>query len=201
MKNLYHYYCIMLMPILLLACKQTTQTTDVETKAVAQKDVKLNPVIDTKLLYQSPAFLSDATGKTIRIVADDTSYDEKFGESYRVLKVYQEINGEEREVSSRLLPVNASPDYRYNFADVYAKDQKEWVIIQGFYFFFLYDVVNDRLSEKIYPPKPKDFEAADAQSGRIISLSLKDKQLEGVAQDIGTFSMSINKLRRKFPKK
>ncbi len=197
MKRLPYSYLLMLV-LLVCGCKPSNKSTPIESKTVAQKDSQPSLPTDTKLLYQSPAFLSEATGKTIRIVADKTSYDEKFGDSYRVLKVYQEVNGEEREVVSRLLPVNASPDYRYNFADVYAKGKQEWVIIQGFYFFFLYDVVHDQLSEKIYPPKPKDFEAADAQSGRITSLSVEDNQLKGIAQDIGEFSMTIRALRRKF---
>lgn len=193
-----HYCCILLSLVCLLGCRQQQ---DAKAKKQTTPNEKTTSILDSKLLYQSPVFLSDATGRSVRIVADSTSYDQKFGESYRVLKVYKEVNGEERELSSRLLPVNASPDFRYSFADVYADDDQEWVIIQGFYFFFIYDVINNLLSEKIYPEKPKNFEAADAQSGSITSLVFKDKYLTGTAQDIGDFKMSIKQLRKKFPTK
>lgn len=192
------YCCILLSFVCLFGCKQQQ---DAKAKKQTTPTEKTTSTLDSKLLYQSPVFLSDATGRAVRIVADSTSYDQKFGESYRVLKVYKEVNGEERELSSRLLPVNASPDFRYSFADVYATDDQEWVVIQGFYFFFIYDVVNNQLSEKIYPEKPKNFEAADAQSASITSLTFKDKYLTGTAQDIGNFKMSIKQLRKKLSTK
>lgn len=163
-----------------------------EVSAAKQPDA----LVFSRPLYQSPTFLSDATGKTVQIAADSTSYDEQFGDSYRVLRVLKNINGREIELSRQLLPVNASPDFRYRFADVYAKDEQEWVVIQGHYFFFVYDVVNDRLSDKILPPKPKGFEAADAQSGRITTLAFEGNRLKGVAQDIGAFYFPISRLRQ-----
>jgi len=180
------------------ACKQGQAPEGVQGSQITAKRSDTLPV--SLPLYQSPTFLSDATGKTVQITADSTSHDEQFGESYRVLKVFKEVNGKEKEISRRLLPVNASPDFRYRFADVYAKDRQEWVVIQGHYFFFVYDVVNDQLSEEIFPPKPKDFEAADAQSGRIITLAFEDNQLNGTAQDIGAFHFSIAHLRREMSK-
>jgi len=130
------------------ACKQERQSEEVRTNQTTTKQSDTLTV--SRPLYQSPTFLSDATGKTIQITADSTSYDEQFGDSYRVLRVLKNVNGKEIELSRRLLPVNASPDFRYRFADVYAKGKQEWVLIQGHYFFFVYDVVNDRLSEKIW---------------------------------------------------
>ena len=182
----------------LFACHQKQEAEQVQTRQVTAKQADSLPI--SRPLYQSPTFLSDATGKTVQIAADSTSYDEKFGESYRVLKVLKEVNGKEKELSRLLLPVNASPDFRYRFADVYAKDRQEWVIIQGHYFFFVYDVVNDKISEKIFPPKPRNFEAADAQSGRIITLAFEGNQLNGKAQDIGAFQFSTNRLRREMSK-
>lgn len=187
------YSCMLLFG--LWACGQDQPTEKNIQDKVSAKQTKALPV--SLPLYQSSAFLSDATGKTVQITADSTSYDERLGESYRVLKVFKEINGNEKELSHRLLPVNGSPDFRYRFADVYADDRQEWVIIQGHYFFFVYDVINDRLSEKIFPPKPKDFEAADAQSGRITTLAFEGNQLKGTAQDIGTFRFSTKQLYKK----
>jgi|GEM_PF-1306895 len=185
---------VFLLLLSLFACRQKQQTEQAQTRQVAVKQADSLPV--SRPLYQSPTFLSNATGKTVQIAADSTSYDEQFGESYRVLKIFKEVNGKEKELSRRLLPVNASPDFRYRFADVYAKDRQEWVIIQGHYFFFVYDVINDKISEKIFPPKPGNFEAADAQSGRITTLAFEGNQLNGTAQDIGAFQFSINRLKR-----
>lgn len=190
------YGCMLLFG--LWACGQDQPTEKSIQDKVSAKQAKALPV--SLPLYQSSAFLSDATGKTVQITADSTSYDERLGESYRVLKVFKEINGNEKELSHRLLPVNGSPDFRYRFADVYASDRQEWVIIQGHYFFFVYDVINDRLSEKIFPPKPQDFEAADAQSGRLTTLAFEGNQLKGTAQDIGTFRFSTKQLYKKMSK-
>ena len=176
------------------ACNEGQQQETVRAEQIASKQADTLP--PSRPLYQSPAFLSDATGKTVQITADSTSYDEQFGESYRVLRILKNVNDKEIELSRQLLPVNASPDFRYRFADVYAKDRQEWVVIQGHYFFFVYDVINDRLSKKIFPPKPKNFEAADAQSGRILSLTFEGNQLNGTAQDIGPFHFSISRLRK-----
>ena len=178
------------------ACKQGQQAEEVYTKQIAAKQADTLPA--SRPLYQSPAFLSGATGKTVQITADSSSYDEQFGDSYRVLRILKNDNDKEIEISRQLLPINASPDFRYRFADVYAKNQQEWVVIQGHYFFFVYDVINDRLSEKIFPPKPKNFEAADAQSGRILSLAFEGNQLNGTAQDINPFHFSISRLKRFF---
>ena len=176
------------------ACKQGQKAEEAHASQVVVKQPDTLPV--SRSLYQSPTFLSDATGKTVEITADATSYDEQFGDSYRVLRVLAEVNGTEKEISRRLLPVNHSPDFRYNFADVYAENKQEWVIIQGNYFFFVYDVVNDKLSKKIFPPKPKDYEAIDAQSGRIVTLAFEDNRLKGTAQDIGPFQFTIPDLRK-----
>ncbi len=189
---------VFLLLLSLLACQQKQEAEQAHTRQVTAKQGDSLPV--SRPLYQSPTFLSNATGKTIQIAADSTSYDEKFGESYRVLRVLKEVNGKEKELSRRLLPVNTSPDFRYRFADVYAKDKQEWVVIQGHYFFFVYDVVNDKISEKIFPPKPRNFEAADAQSGRITTLAFEGNQLNGTAQDIGAFQFSANRLRRAMSK-
>jgi len=175
------------------ACKQGQKAEETQANQIVAKQPDTLPL--SRSLYQSPTFLSDATGKTVEIAADATSYDEQFGDSYRVLRVLKEVSGKEKETSRRLLPVNHSPDFRYNFADVYAENKQEWVIIQGNYFFFVYDVVNDKLSKKIFPPKPKDYEAIDAQSGRITTLTFEDNRLKGIAQDIGSFHFTIPRLR------
>ncbi len=147
---------------------------------------------------KTPTFFSQSTNKIVRLVADATSYDKKFGESHRVLKIYTGDNEQEKELKSILLPVNSSPDFRYSFADVYAEGEQEWLLIQGYYFFFVYDVVNDHLSEKIFPAKPKNFEGVDAQSGSITSLLLENNQVKGMAQDIGHFAIDIADLKSQF---
>jgi len=191
------YGCVLLLG--LWACGQNPEAKEYNQQPKLQlKQTELQPA--SLPLYQSSVFLSDATGKTVQISADSTSFDERLGESYRVLKIFKEIKGNEKELSRRLLPVNGSPDFRYQFADVYANDKNEWVVIQGHYFFFIYDVINDQLSEKIFPPKPKNFEAADAQSGRITTLAFEGNQLRGTAQDIGSFRFSTRQLLRKMSK-
>lgn len=201
-----HYFLWIFVIIFIVSCGQPATTTQDEDKAVKEtkrpdKKLSVQEEAEKRLTPGNPTFLSQATDKIIRLVADSTSYDEKFGESHRVLKIYAEEAGQEKELKSILLPVNASPDFRYDFADVYAEKGQEWLLIQGNYFFFVYDVVNDQLSKKVFPPKPKDFEGQDAQSGRIISLFLEKNKIKGSAQDIGEFVFSLEDLKSEFEEK
>ncbi len=204
-----HFYFFIPLIFLLQSCGTNTHDNS-ETKVAPQaetteKQVDVIPSVQERKavsealnpddIYKAPTFFSQETNKIVKLVADSTSYDKQFGESHRVLKIYTEDGGTEKELKSILLPVNSSPDFRYNFADVYAEGKEEWLMIQGYYFFFIYDVVNDHISENIYPPKPKSFEAADAQSASISQLYFEKDKIKGTAYDIGEFAIKMDKIR------
>ena len=127
----------------------------------------------------------------IQITADSSTYDKKFGNSYRVLLVY--YTGHCRVYLTRriVLPINMSPDYPYRLVEKFEGD-KNFVVIAGSRMFFIYDVAADSLSNPVFTKFPyKD--GVDAQTGQIINLQLsKDgKTLTGEAFDYGRFSFDI----------
>ncbi len=141
--------------------------------------------------YQNHDIEFKSLNKVIQITADSSTYDKKFGNSYRVLLVYHV--GHDRVYLTRriVLPINMSPDYPYRLLDKFEGD-KNFVVIAGSRMFFIYDVVADSLTNPVFTKFPyKD--GVDAQTGHIINLQLsKDGRiLIGEARDFGRFSFDL----------
>ena len=129
--------------------------------------------------------------KVVRITADSSTYDKKFGNSYRVLLVY--YTGHCRVYLTRriVLPINLSPDYPYRLLEKFEGD-KNFVVIAGSRRFFIYDVDADSLSDSVFPRFPYR-DGVDAQTGQIINLQLSKDGLilTGEACDYGRFSFDL----------
>ncbi|MFA6026109.1 MAG: hypothetical protein WC727_06675 [Ignavibacteriaceae bacterium] len=127
----------------------------------------------------------------IQITADSSTYDKKFGNSYRVLLVY--YTGHCRVYLTRriVLPINISPDYPYRLVEKFEGD-KNFVVIAGSRMFFIYDVAADSLSNAIFTKFPYQ-DGVDAQTGQLSNLQLsKDgRTLTGEACDFGRFSFDL----------
>lgn len=129
--------------------------------------------------------------KLVQITADSSTYDKKFGNSYRVLLVYHV--GHDRVYLTRriVLPINMSPDYPYRLLDKFEGD-KNFVVIAGNRKYFIYDVDADSLSNSVFPRFPYQ-DGVDAQTGRLINLQLSKDGLilTGEACDYGRFSFDL----------
>lgn len=126
----------------------------------------------------------------IAIVADSTTYSEDFGDSHRILEVYNTRNCE--RVVREVLPVNVSPDYPYYLAEITYNNNSQLVGIRGANSIYAYDVGRQRLLPVLEPKYLSERLSEDAQSGNILRLEVWEDYLIGYAQDEGTFAFKIS---------
>lgn len=130
-------------------------------------------------------------GIFITVLADSTTYESDFGESYRILSVMDTDSC--KEIYRKTLPVNFSPDFPYYLSTNIYNTKKGLICSQGFHQTYCYDL-NKRLAlpglKPQYLNKRKDI---DAQSGMPQGLELQDDYLFGLVQDYGVFVYDLSK--------
>lgn len=126
--------------------------------------------------------------RLIAIVADSTTEDPDFGESHRLVRVY---NSETCEVLfNQELPVNVSPDYPYYLMGVDSMDRR-LVGILGTGQFYVYDLDNNLLSPALKPEFKGQRYLDDAQSGNILQMETIGRYVVGYSEDIGPFVYNL----------
>lgn len=125
----------------------------------------------------------------IAIVADSTTYDEDFGDSHRILEVYNTQTCD--RIAREELPVNVSPDYPYYLAEITYNNTSRLVGIRGANTVYIYDIGRQTLLPVLQPQFLSDRLSEDAQSGNILRLEVWENYLIGYAQDEGTFAFRI----------
>ncbi len=170
-------------------------TTAVLQPATALPSALPCPVPGTEVLGSH--YLSPEQGVLVMITADSSTYDERLGQSFRVLSVCEPATCEllQREV----LPIDQSPDFAYTLAAINYNRQNQLLAIQGATHFFLYDLATKSLSAPISPVFPKPRPGVDAQSGHIMQLELWENCLIGYAQDCGAFAFQLEEGLRAVP--
>lgn len=136
-----------------------------------------------------------SVNKVIRITADSTTYDRRFGDSYRVLLVFKKENEKKlKQIRRIVLPVNRSPDFPYKLTEQFEKESK-FVLVQGFVTLFIYDVLRDSLSKTIVP-RFKNPVGVDVQTGHLQNLKISEdgKFLTGYTLDLGDFKFDLSNL-------
>lgn len=126
----------------------------------------------------------------VAITADSTTYDEDFGDSHRILEVYNTGNCE--QIDRRELPVNVSPDFPYFLAEITYNNDSELVGIRGANTIYVYDVSKRELLPQLKPQFLSQRLAEDAQSGNILRLEVWEHFLIGFAEDQGTFAFDLS---------
>lgn len=124
------------------------------------------------------------------IVADSTTNDAEFGESHRVLAIYNADNCE--EVERLTLPLNTTPDYAYYLAKVNYNNAGNILGIRGFDKVFCYDLDNKKLLSPLQPSYLSERYGEDAQSGMILRAEVWENFLIGFAKDEGTFAFDLS---------
>lgn len=123
------------------------------------------------------------------ITADSTTYDADLGPSHRVLNVYNTETCQ--RVDRKVLPVNVSPDFPYQLAEINYNTESQLAAMKGFDVIYVYDIAARRL----LPPLKARFKTArtavDAQSGLIQRLEVWEHYLVGYAQDYGAFVFNL----------
>ena len=133
--------------------------------------------------------------KKLTLIADSTTYDQKWGDVHRVLLSWQADNtGSFKQVNRVVLPINTSPDFKYALLIKHEGD-RTFVIVKGVWHMFIYDVKNDTLSDKMRPLFT-DGVGHDAQTGHLknIELSQDGLSLSGYAMDLGDFKYDLTNL-------
>lgn len=123
------------------------------------------------------------------IVADSSTYDADYGDSHRILEVYE--TRECRRIERKELPVNVSPDFAYFLAEITYNNSSRIAAIRGFNTIYLYDLENRRLLPAISPRYASERFGEDAQSGMIVHLELWEDYLIGYARDNGCFAFDL----------
>lgn len=124
----------------------------------------------------------------VSIVADESTEDPDFGESHRLVRVYDSEKCE--KIFEEELPVNLSPDYPYYLMNVDSMDRR-LVGILGSGMFYVYDMDNNKLSPQLKPQFKGERYYDDAQSGRILQMKTLGRYVIGYAEDIGTFVYNL----------
>ena len=124
------------------------------------------------------------------ILADSTTYNEEFGDSHRVLVIY---NAESCEEVQRLtLPENTNPDYAYYLAKVNYNNTGNILGIRGFDKVLCYDIETKKLLSPLQPAYLSERYGEDAQSGMILRAEVWEHFLIGFARDEGTFAFDLS---------
>lgn len=146
-----------------------------------------NCTIEGELLDGNQQWFQAKT-RLVSIVANEQTYDEALGESHRYFVVQNTENCQ--EVFSETLPVNLSPDYPYYLTSIDSLEG-ELVGIIGTNQFFVYDVMNNTLSQPLRPNFKGERYQEDAQSGMIVALETWGKYIVGYAEDEGVFAYNM----------
>ncbi len=125
----------------------------------------------------------------VAVTADSSTFDADYGDSYRVLEVYDTRNCSLLE--RKVLPVNVSPDFPYYVAEISYNKVHEMAAVRGFNSIYLYDAENRRWLPELKPKFASARSGADAQSGMIQRLELWEDYLIGYAQDFGAFAFTL----------
>lgn len=161
-----------------LSKKEYLPTSNCETKG-RYLDGNILPIKDQNILFC--------------IIGDDSTKDEKLGDSHRVLEVYNTTNCE--LITKETLPVNISADFPYRIADIIYNKNSNLVAIKGFGSVYCYDLKNHQLMEALIPDFLNERIAADAQSGMIKHLEVWENYLIGYAMDVGAFVFDLTDIQ------
>ena len=123
------------------------------------------------------------------IMADSTTYDNEYGDSHRILVLF---NSETCEQADRItLPVNNSPDYPYYLARINYNNASNLLGIRGFDRVYCYDLEAKKLLPALKPKYLSERYGEDAQSGMIQRVEVWEQFLIGYAFDEGTFAFDL----------
>lgn len=185
-----------------IACEPTTNNntstnpadiveTSTDTASIASKPsrpVQKECDIQGKILEGNRKLMKEQN-RLVCIVADESTKDEKLGDSHRILEIY---NTETCElIKKETLPVNISADFPYLIADIIYNKTSHLIAIKGHGSIYCYDVENEKLLDALIPDFLNERIAADAQSGKIQHLEVWENYLLGYASDIGAFVFDL----------
>jgi len=136
-------------------------------------------------------------GLFVSILADSTTYEADFGDSYRIFSVYDTDSC--KQIYRKTLPINFSPDFPYYLSTNIYDSKSGLICAQGFEDTYCFDVKNRVAIPALKPKYLSERNGVDAQSGMPQGLKMKGHYLFGLAQDYGVFAFNLSDLQKPIP--
>jgi len=130
----------------------------------------------------------------VQLVADSSTYDQKRGnDSYRKLVITDKRQGKVVVRALVLPPSGPYFDYPYYIHDVYDGENK-LILLTGKNSFYIYDILQNALSQIVQPGKDKPWIGVDGRSGNLIRCRFfsDGTLLRGAIVHQGTFVYDIS---------
>lgn len=140
-------------------------------------------------VLESNEFWAKDENLIVTVVAAPETNDPDFGESHRILEVYDGNNCE--QVLREVLPINRSPDFPYYLSDITYNKVNQLLAIRGFENFYILDLPNKKLSGPLKPKFLNERFSEDAQSGMIKRLEVWENYVIGYAHSMGSFAFDL----------
>jgi len=177
--------------LILGACKPSSPNTTiplpptVTSESLQVKNTKtLKPTceISGEILTHNQLWLPNHS-LIVCISSDSTTIDTTFGNSHRIVSLYNTDNCE--QALRLVLPINRSPDFPYYLADRNYNNNSDIIAIKGIDHFYCLDLNKKRLLPPLRPTFKSPRLGVDAQSNQIQRLEVWENFIIGYAQDQG----------------
>jgi len=127
--------------------QQAPDPTKEASNTIAQEIPEKHPCTLNGILLDGNECYLKKEQQLVCILADSTTVDMDFGESHRILEVYDTKDCS--LVSRETLPVNYSPDFPYYINLESFEAQNKVICTQGYEYTFCYDVVNRKMLPRL----------------------------------------------------
>lgn len=172
-----------------LADQSRPDSTELATTVIARQAPMPDCPVNGKVL-EGNTYYSVSQDLFIAITADSTTRDEQLGASHRKLLVYNANNCQ--LIEQETLPVDRSPDFNYQIADINYNSSAQQLAIRGTTQLYVYDLQQKTLTGPFKPQFSSERYGIDAQSGNIQQLEVWESYLIGYVQDYGAFVFKLN---------
>ena len=159
-------------------------------------DAKDNPATpDTHQCLLNGTILEDnnfwikSAQTLVGIVADSTTKDSDFGDSHRIFIAMN--TNDCSTILRETLPVNSSPDFPWYLNTNTYEQNNQILCMQGMEFVYCYDVVENKLLDRMTPAFRNKRIAEDAQSGTPAGLDIWNHYLLAYALDQGAYAFDL----------
>jgi hypothetical protein len=183
----------------------TTNGTDTSQDSLRQgtPTATANPPLEkpdcpvTDLVLEGNLLWASHENLLVVIAASQETEDPDFGESHRLLEVYDGTNCQ--KIFREILPVNISPDFPYYLSKITYNKVSRIVAIQGFNQIYLFHLGQRKLMGPFEPKFLNERYAEDAQTGMIDRLEVWENYLIGHANGMGAFVFDLRTPERPAP--
>lgn len=158
----------------------------------SEAEARICPIGGT--ILDGNRLLLPEAGMQVVLKADTATFDPDYGDSHRILEVYDIRNCS--LLTQKILPVNVSPDFPYFLAEINYNHGSKLVAVRGAGTIYYLDAATGRLSPPLTPVFGAERYSRDAQSGIIQRLELWELFLVGCARDYGAFVFDLTDMEK-----